>query len=242
MLIIKKAMGLCAVSMLMSSAWAGTDWDYQQPEKWNQLNASFAACAGQNQSPINIENTVKADLAPLKFSYNTLIQTITNNGHTVQVDFKEGGELSLDGDTFKLKQFHLHTPSENTIKGKQYPLEIHFVHANAQGQLAVVGMMYEQGAENPQLAKIWNSLPKQKGQMITLKEPQSVNHLLPKNLDYYRFSGSLTTPPCSEGVRWLILKDIQTASAKQIADFAQLLGHPNNRPVQPLNGRVIVEN
>lgn len=231
-----------SLSILSSSVWAGADWDYHQPEQWNTLSPNFAACSGHNQSPINIERSVKADLKPLQFSYQTLIQRIHNNGHTVQVDFKEGGELMLDGDRFQLKQFHLHTPSENKIHGKQYPLEIHFVHANAKGELAVVGMMYAQGAENPQLARIWNSLPKQKGQTVELKQPQSVNHLLPKNLDYYRFSGSLTTPPCSEGVRWLILKEIQTASAKQIEDFAKLLGHPNNRPVQPLNGRVVVEN
>lgn len=233
---------ILSVSILSSSVWAGADWDYQHPEQWNTLSPNFSACSGQNQSPINIEHSVKADLKPLQFSYQTSIERIHNNGHTVQVDFSEGGKLNLDGDVFKLKQFHLHAPSENKIHGKQYPLEIHFVHANSKGQLAVVGMMYEQGAENLQLARIWNSLPKQKGQTITLKEPQSVNHLLPKNLNYYRFSGSLTTPPCSEGVRWLILKEIQTASAKQIEDFAKLLGHPNNRPVQPLNGRVVLEN
>lgn len=233
---------LFLTSILSSSVWAGADWDYQHPEQWNTLSPNFAACSGKNQSPINIEKTVKADLKPLQFSYQTLIQRIHNNGHTVQVDFNEGGVLTLDGEHFQLKQFHLHTPSENKIDGQQYPLEIHFVHTNAQGELAVVGMMYAQGRANPNLAKIWNFLPKQKGQTTELEQPQSVNHLLPKKLDYYRFNGSLTTPPCSEGVRWLILKEIQTASTQQIDDFANLLGHPNNRPVQPLNGRVIIEN
>lgn len=238
---IKNLFVVGVVSVAVSMTWPD-EWDYKQPDKWNQLNPSYSGCAGYNQSPINIEKTIKANLEPLKFSYNTLIQRISNNGHTVQVDFSEGGELSLDGDILKLKQFHIHAPSENTIQGKQYPLEIHFVHANAQGQLAVVGMMYVQGTENAQLARIWNYLPKKKGETVELTEPQSVNHLLPKSLDYYRFSGSLTTPPCSEGVRWLILKDIQQASEAQIKNFAELLGHPNNRPVQPLNGRVIVEN
>lgn len=223
------------------SAAGYADWDYTQPEQWSTLNQKYSACNGLNQSPINIEQTVKAALEPLNFSYNTLIQAIENKGHTIQVDFAQGGELQLDGDSFVLKQFHLHSPSENLIKGKSYPLEIHFVHANAKGELAVVGMMFEQGQANPMLERMWKRLPKKQGEKVVLKTPQPVSQMLPKNLDYYRFSGSLTTPPCSEGVRWLILKDIQQASAQQIAEFSKLMGHPNNRPVQPLNGRLIVE-
>ncbi len=223
------------------SAAGYADWDYTQPEQWSTLNQKYSACNGLNQSPINIEQTVKAALEPLNFSYNTLIQAIENKGHTIQVDFAQGGELQLDGDSFVLKQFHLHSPSENLIKGKSYPLEIHFVHANAKGELAVVGMMFEQGQANPMLERMWKRLPKKQGEKVVLKTPQPVSQMLPKNLDYYRFSGSLTTPPCSEGVRWLILKDIQQASAQQIAEFSNLMGHPNNRPVQPLNGRLIVE-
>ena len=132
---------------LSTAVWADTEWDYTQPEQWSTLSQKYSACNGLNQSPINIERTVKAELEPLKFSYNTMIHAIENKGHTVQVDFAQGGELQLDGDTFVLKQFHLHSPSENLIKGKSYPLEIHFVHSNAKGELAVVGMMFEQGQE-----------------------------------------------------------------------------------------------
>ncbi|ENV43993.1 MULTISPECIES: carbonic anhydrase [Acinetobacter] len=239
---MKKAM-LCAVAFgLMNTAYADADWDYKHTHQWGSLSDKYAACNSVNQSPINIEGSVKAELEPLKFSYNTMIHAIKNKGHTVQVDFAQGGELQLDGDTFVLKQFHLHSPSENLIKGKSYPLEIHFVHANTKGELAVVGMMFEQGAESQMLKRMWNRLPKKQGEKVVLSKPQPVNEMLPKNLDYYRFSGSLTTPPCSEGVRWLILKDIQQASAQQIAAFSKLIGHPNNRPIQPLNGRVIVEN
>ncbi len=234
---------LCAVAFgLMNTAYADADWDYKHTHQWGSLSDKYAACNSVNQSPINIEGSVKAELEPLKFSYYTMIHAIENKGHTVQVDFARGGELQLDGDTFVLKQFHLHSPSENLIKGKSYPLEIHFVHANTKGELAVVGMMFEQGAESQMLKRMWNRLPKKQGEKVVLRKPQPVNQMLPKNLDYYRFSGSLTTPPCSEGVRWLILKDIQQASAQQIAAFAKLMGHPNNRPIQPLNGRVIVEN
>ncbi|MEK5769929.1 carbonic anhydrase family protein [Acinetobacter variabilis] len=226
---------------LSTAVFADADWNYDQPEQWSTLNQKYSACNGLNQSPINIERTVKAELEPLKFSYNTMIHIIENKGHTVQVDFAQGGELQLDGETFVLKQFHLHSPSENLIKGKSYPLEIHFVHANTQGELAVVAMMFAQGTENPMLKRMWNRLPKKQSEKVVLKTPQPVNEMLPKNLDYYRFSGSLTTPPCSEGVRWLILKEIQQASATQISEFSKLMGHPNNRPVQSLNGRVVLE-
>lgn len=238
---MKKIFTLLTVMGLSTAVFADADWNYDQPEQWSTLNQKYSACNGLNQSPINIERTVKAELEPLKFSYNTMIHTIENKGHTVQVDFAQGGELQLDGETFVLKQFHLHSPSENLIKGKSYPLEIHFVHANTQGELAVVAMMFEQGTENPMLKRMWNRLPKKQGEKVVLKKPQPVNEMLPKNLDYYRFSGSLTTPPCSEGVRWLILKEIQQASATQISEFSKLMGHPNNRPVQSLNGRVVLE-
>ncbi|ATO18352.1 carbonic anhydrase [Acinetobacter sp. LoGeW2-3] len=239
---MKKVM-LCAVAFgLTTAAYADADWDYKQTHQWGSLSQKYAACNSVNQSPINIENTVKAELQPLKFSYDTLIQSIQNNGHTVQVDFAQGGVLELDGEQFELKQFHFHSPSENQIKGKSYPLEIHLVHANAKGELAVVGMMYEQGKENPMLERMWKHLPKQKGEKVVLSKPQSVNGMLPQNKEYYRFSGSLTTPPCSEGVRWVMMKEIQTASKQQIKQFTDLMGHPNNRPIQPLNGRVIVEN
>ena len=238
---MKKIFTLLTVMGLSTAVFADADWNYDQPEQWSTLNQKYSACNGLNQSPINIERTVKAELEPLKFSYNTMIHTIENKGHTVQVDFAQGGELQLDDENFVLKQFHLHSPSENLIKGKSYPLEIHFVHANTQGELAVVAMMFEQGTENPMLKRMWNRLPKKQSEKVVLKTPQPVNEMLPKNLDYYRFSGSLTTPPCSEGVRWMILKEIQQASATQISEFSKLMGHPNNRPVQSLNGRVVLE-
>ena len=238
---MKKIFTFLTVFGLSTAGYADANWGYMQPEQWSNLSQKYTACDGANQSPINIERTVKAQLEPLKFSYNTMIQAIENKGHTIQVDFAEGGELELDGERFELKQFHLHSPSENLIQGKSYPLEIHFVHANADGELAVVGMMFEQGQDSQMLKQMWKRLPKKQCEKVVLKTTQPFNQLLPKNLDYYRFSGSLTTPPCSEGVRWLILKEIQQASAKQIGEFSKLMGHPNNRPVQPLNGRVIVE-
>ncbi len=222
----------------------GTDWGYEAgnaPEKWASLSEKYHACSGLNQSPIDIKNTTSAKLAPLKFNYAASAKSIVNNGHTVQVDFNEGNTLTLDGQEFVLKQFHLHSPSENKINGVSYPMEMHLVHANAQGELAVVAVMYQKGQLNQSLAQIWSNLPKQAGQSLVFTGKLEAASFLPKKLDYYRFNGSLTTPPCTEGVRWIVLKDIQSASEAQFDVFNKLLSHPNNRPVQPVNARVVLE-
>lgn len=229
----------------MQVSFADADWGYTDqhaPEHWATINAKYQACAGSNQSPINIEQTTKATLPALKFDYNATAQSIEHSGHTVQVDFNQGAHLTLEGKVFHLKQFHLHSPSENTILGKSYPMEMHLVHASEAGELAVVAVMFEQSQtqENAKLKKIWQALPKQQGQRHGAPEEWAHN-FLPEQLDYYRFNGSLTTPPCSEGVRWIVLKDIQVASAQQIAAFASLMPHANNRPVQPLNARLVLE-
>lgn len=218
-----------------------SDWDYHKPHDWSTVNSKYQSCAGVNQSPIDIRNTTKAKLAPLKFNYKTTAKAISHNGHTIQVDFNEGASLSLDNKTFYLHQFHIHSPSENTIKGESFPMEIHLVHATEQGELAVVALMFKAGKENAALKHIWDVLPKKAGEIHQLKNEQVAQIYLPSKLDYYRFNGSLTTPPCTEGVRWIVIKDIQHASKQQIAAFSQLMDHPNNRPVQPIGARVILE-
>lgn len=223
---------------------AELDWgytDHHGPEHWASLNEKYATCSGKNQSPINIEKTVKADLAPLQFNYIGKANSIINNTHTVQINFNKGNYLTLDGKQFELKQFHLHSPSENTIQGKSYPMEMHLVHASADGELAVVAVMFEEGEANQKLAQLWKELPQQAGSTTRLKHQEIASAFLPKNLDYYRFNGSLTTPPCTEGVRWVVLKDIQQASNQQIQAFSSLMGHANNRPVQAQNARLILE-
>ncbi|MFW1859487.1 carbonic anhydrase [Acinetobacter defluvii] len=231
---------------LVVTAHAGeaSDWGYETnnaPDKWASLSEKYHACSGLNQSPIDIKNTTSAKLEPLKFNYAANAKSIVNNGHTIQVDFNTGNTLTLDGQEFVLKQFHLHSPSENKINGVSYPMEMHLVHANAQGELAVVAVMYQQSQANPSLAQIWSNLPKQAGQSFTFTGNLSAASFLPKKLDYYRFNGSLTTPPCTEGVRWIVLKEIQSTSEAQLNAFTQLLSHPNNRPVQPVNARMILE-
>lgn len=220
-------------------------WDYQgttSPEHWGQLSPEFRLCTtGKNQTPINIQSTFKSSLPPLQLDFTARKQTIVNNGHTIQIDVSSGNMLKLDGRTFELQQFHFHNPSENQIHGKSFPMEAHFVYKDKNSELAVLALMMEEGATNGQLTHAWQAMPKRIGGSVELKTPVDIRSLLPKNLAYYRFNGSLTTPPCSEGVRWLILKNPVTASKPQIDQFAAEMRHHNNRPVQPLYGRLVIE-
>ena len=220
-------------------------WGYEgevAPTNWGHLSPEYATCStGKNQAPIDIQHAVKTQLPAIPFAYQAGGQEIINNGHTIQVTYAAGSQLSVDGMPFTLKQFHFHAPSENLIQGKQFPLEVHLVHSDPDGNLAVVGLMFEQGAANPLLATLWQQLPQKAGDKLTLSQSVNVADLLPKDHSYYRFAGSLTTPPCSEGVRWLVLKKPMEASKEQIEQFAKLMGHPNNRPVQPVGARLIAE-
>lgn len=222
-----------------------THWTYegkQGPDNWAKLSPEFATCeTGRNQSPINIENAMRASLKPLKGIQKFPAKDIINNGHTVQVNFKQGNMLVLDSAPYQMKQVHFHAPSENTINGKSFPLEAHFVHADAKGNLTVIGVMFKEGEASPGLEKLWAQLPDKEGAPVSLKSRVIPSELIPENRAYYRFSGSLTTPPCSEGVRWLMMKTPMMASKAQIEAFERAVKHHNNRPVQALNGRVIVE-
>lgn len=223
----------------------GAHWAYEGkegPENWAKLKPEFATCdAGRNQSPIDIDAAIDAPLKPLKGIQKVAAKEILNNGHTIQANFKFGNMLLLDDVPYQMKQVHFHAPSENTIKGKSFPLEAHFVHADKNGNLSVIGVMFKEGKANAGLEKLWAQMPKEAGAPIPLKAKVSANEMIPDNRDYYRFSGSLTTPPCTEGVRWLLLKTPMTASKEQIAAFEAVMHHHNNRPVQPLNGRLVVE-
>lgn len=222
-----------------------THWAYEGkdgPENWAKLSPEFATCdAGRSQSPINIEDSIHAAIKPLKAIQKFPAKSIFNNGHTVQINFKEGNMLALDNAAFQMKQIHFHTPSENTIHSKSFPLEAQFVHADSKGNLAVIGVMFTEGKSNPALAKLWEQLPEEEGEPIVLKSRVMPSELMPDNKSYYRFSGSMTTPPCSEGVRWLLMKNPITASKEQIDAIKKAVHQSNNRPVQALNGRVIIE-
>lgn len=220
-------------------------WGYQgdvAPKYWSELKADYALCgSGENQSPINITNTVDAKLPELDINYSSYGSNVVNNGHSIQVNYQPGSTLVVDGDRFELKQFHFHSPSENTINGKSYPLEGHFVHADKNGKLAVIAVMFEKGQANTVLDRFWKQMPKNKGEKSRLTKKVAARDLLPENTGYFRFNGSLTTPPCTEGVRWFVMKQPVSVSGQQVEKFSHIMHHPNNRDVQQLNARLVLE-
>ncbi|WP_374356012.1 carbonic anhydrase [Chitinimonas sp.] len=222
-------------------------WGYHgedSAEKWGELDKSFAACKlGKEQSPIDIKTKDVKKTVPgkIEFSYAPSKLAIVNNGHTVQVNYDPGSFIKYDGRQYELVQFHFHTPSEEEIDGKEFDLVAHLVHKSADGKLAVVAVLFNRGEDNAFLKTFWDKLPKGSGESRLLpKTSIKLNDLLPKEKTYYTFNGSLTTPPCSEGVTWFVLKNPVTLSKNQLAAFRGV--YPmNNRPVQPLNGRLISE-
>ena len=220
-------------------------WSYEgegAPENWGKLNPENAMCdSGRNQSPINIDKTIHAALKNIRWIQKFPAKEIVNNGHTVQINFKEGNMLVLDDTPYQMKQVHFHAPSENLINNKSFPLEAHFVHADNKGNLTVIGVMFKEGEKNSALDKLWAQMPKEVNKPEALKARFVPSDMIPQSGKYYRFSGSLTTPPCSEGVRWIVMKTPISASKEQIKAFEELMKHHNNRPVQPLNGRPVLE-
>lgn len=221
-------------------------WKYKGskgPEFWGELSPDFVSCkVGRNQSPIDINKKITTAPKPLKTFQRFAAADILNNGHTVQANFKPGNIMVVDSVMYQMKQVHFHAPSENKIMGQSFPLEAHFLHVDPKGNLAMLAVMYEEGPENKAIAKLWKQLPKSK-----LKKAKPLNakvlagQLIPRQKQYYRFSGSLTEPPCSEGVVWIVMKSTMTASKSQIDAFKKVMRHDNNRPIQPLNGRIIIE-
>ncbi len=228
-------------------------WSYEDktgPANWGSISPKWSACSqGKSQSPIDIGKTTKADFpemkanfkpAQLKIIHHTHMADAINNGHTVQVNYTEGDTLTIGDEQFQLLQYHFHSPSEHTVGGKHYPMEMHMVHKSAGGKLAVVGVFIEKGKHNAAFDPIWSNLPKSKGvENHFQKVLVDVNALLPASKTTYRYDGSLTTPPCSEDVKWIIMTTPIQLSAKQVTAF-QNITNGNNRPVQPLNGRSIV--
>jgi carbonic anhydrase len=242
---MKKMMFVAALLLLAGTAGAAeTHWSYsgkQGPEHWGELDPSFALCAkGVNQSPVNIKGCIEAELEPLQFDYNGLVTIIKNTGHTIQADYAAGSTLTVNGKSFELKQIHFHTPSEHQVKGEYFPLEAHFVHADAEGHLAVLAVLYDYGSENEALKKLWQQMPKKPGQQEGMASRVRAEELLPEQRDYLRLNGSLTTPPCTEGVLWLIMKNPGMVSKAQVEEFRSVMGGANNRPVQLLNARTIL--
>jgi carbonic anhydrase len=219
-------------------------WAYEGeggPEHWGELDSSYEACkSGEHRSPVNIVNPDMQDLANIAFHYWPSNLQILNNGHTVQVNYDSGSYIELDGQRYDVLQYHYHAPSEHTIEGKFFAAEFHIVHKNSDGKLAVVGILLDEGEENAAFQPLLSNLPAQQGQEKDLGIQINVADFLPMIQTTYRYSGSLTTPPCTEGVSWLVMATPIQVSADQMAALTGVF-EGNNRPVQPLNTRLLVE-
>jgi len=222
-------------------------WGYMGahgPEAWGKLAPEFATCAkGKRQSPVDLvdRELTGLNLDPLQFEYGPSPFRLEHNGHTVEVRLPAEQALVTRGKRYPLVQFHFHSPAEEKINGKSFALDAHFVHRSEDGELAVVALLFEEGASNPQLQRLWDNMPLDAGDRVLSVEGSTFNpiSLLPADRRaYVQFIGSLTTPPCTEGVVWTVLRQVVTASPEQIAVFRKLIG-TNARPVQPLNGRLL---
>jgi carbonic anhydrase len=209
------------------------------PEKWGSLDAADAACsAGGQQSPIDITATISARQPPLRISWSKRPDTIVNNGHTIQLDFAEGDTLHVADRRYALKQLHFHHPSEHLVEGKRFAMEVHFVHAGTAG-LAVIGVLMVAGKPNAMFKKIVSTMPREEGSPVPADPAIHPGGLLPTQRAYYHYEGSLTTPPCSETVDWIVLTHPIEVDEDDIARFAKL--YPMNaRPVQNRDRRFIL--
>ncbi len=244
---IIKALAAAAICPICKVAYAdtkGPHWTYQGAtgaDKWNELSKDFQTCGvGTRQSPLDIVEPVMADLPKLVVSWKPDIAEVANNGHTIQLNVPKGSTLTAGKSTYELVQFHFHRPSEHLIGGKSSPMECHFVHRDAQGGLGVLGVMMTEGAPNSAFARIVEIMPKQEGSATAGLSGIDPNALLPAGRSYYRYAGSLTTPPCSEDVDWMLLTDSMPVGAADVAKFAAL--YPlNARPAQKGYRRFVLQ-
>lgn len=226
------------------AAGATPHWSYSGstgPDHWGSLQPDFRVCQlGLEQTPINLVNGTKGDVGAVDLNYKPLPLRILNNGHTIQVNADPGCSCAIGSTKFELLQFHFHHPSEHLLGGKPFDLECHFVHRSSAGALAVVGVFIKPGAKNAALQPVFDAMPSKEGPEIKVSGTIDTPALLPKSGGYFRYMGSLTTPPCSEGLTWTVFKDPIEASPDQIKQFASLF--PNNaRPVQSRNRRFVIE-
>jgi carbonic anhydrase len=243
-----KTISILAALLVAASTHAAdtAHWTYSGhagAKHWGDMSPDFATCKlGRVQSPIDIRGAAKAAApVPIGFEYTDSAAEVVNNGHTIQVNLEAGGSVKLASGAYRLLQLHFHTPSEEKIRGRSFPLVAHLVHRNDAGRLAVVAVLFKTGRENPALARVFAAMPAKGGDKATMKDGFNAAGLLPTEQGYYAFKGSLTTPPCSEDVQWQVLKVPVELSRSQLNAFRKF--YPMNaRPVQPLNGRKVEEN
>ena len=219
-------------------------WSYsgdEGPGHWGSLSPDYAACSGgAEQSPIDLAGAIQAEIAPADIAWRAMSQYgVVNNGHTIQVNVPEGNRTTVLGKDYAMLQFHFHHASEHTMDGQHFPLEAHFVHRAADGSLSVIGVLFAQGAENAALSTVWSVMPTAPGDVNVDGRPVDPIGMLPEARSAYLYYGSLTTPPCSEVVTWVVMSTPITASAGQIAEFDAVY-RANYRPVQPLNRRLLL--
>ncbi|CAB1084805.1 Carbonic anhydrase, alpha class (EC [Olavius algarvensis Delta 1 endosymbiont] len=227
-------------------------WGYEPdngPGSWGKLNKDWQLCAeGEQQSPIDLTGARQKNMDMMKLEFPTANLKIVrqthvlhalDNGHTIQINYDSGETLEIGGHSFALRQYHFHSPSEHTVNGRRYPMEMHLVHLSQNKKIAVIGVFIEQGRHNEAFDRIWSNLPTQTGQEVHIENVQvDIDHILPENKSTYRYRGSLTTPPCSEGVGWFVYVEPIELSREQIEAFQKIF-HGNNRPIQPLNDRTL---
>jgi len=221
-------------------------WGYEGeggPAHWGTLKPEYALCgSGMSQSPIDIDKTYKAALEDIAVSYKETPLRIVNNGHSIQINYEPGSSITVDGKTYELLQFHFHAPSEHTVKGKFYDMELHLVHKNERDELAVVGVFMKKGESNKIIQVLWDNLPTEiDKENVVSGISVNASGLLPDDSSYYHYFGSLTTPPCSEGVNWSVMKTPIEVSEAQIEKFKSVMGVATNRPVLPVNKRFVLE-
>ncbi|MEM8505086.1 MAG: carbonic anhydrase family protein [Cyanobacteria bacterium P01_D01_bin.1] len=218
-------------------------WTYQSsdgPNHWAELDSSFTTCAtGQAQSPINFTKAKGENLPNLSFHYDFVPLNLLNNGHTIQLPYAPGSYMTLDDKIYNLLQLHFHSPSEHTIDSKQSAAELHLVHQSDDGELSIVAVLL-QPSTNPTNVTypLATDLPQKAGDKVRTNKTINALTLLPEETTTYRYIGSLTTPPCTESVKWLVMTEPVTISTRELSYYKKLLNN-NNRPLQRLNGRAI---
>lgn len=222
----------------------GTHWSYEGdsgPANWSKINVDWGKCgSGNRQSPIDIRDGMKVELEQISFDYHPSSFNVVDNGHTVQVGVGSGNYITVQNRMFELQQFHFHRPSEDRINGKTYEMVVHLVHRDAEGRQAILALMLERGTPQATIQTVWNNLPLEKFETMSPSILLDPMEMVPTRRDYYTYMGSMTEPPCSENVLWLVMKQPVQASAAQMALFSRL--YPlNARPIQATNGRIIKE-
>ncbi|MEO5932643.1 MAG: carbonic anhydrase family protein [Duganella sp.] len=240
----KKAAAVAAAAPPPAPKFFSNTWSYEGetgPANWGKINPAWARCgSGNRQSPIDIRDGMKVELEQISFDYHPSTFNVTDNGHTVQVMVGSGNFLTVQNRMYELIQFHFHRPSEERINGKGYEMVVHLVHKDGEGRIAMLALLLERGKSQPAIQTVWNNLPLEKLETLAPAVVLDPMELLPARRDYFTFMGSMTTPPCQEGVLWLVMKEPIQASPAQMALFSRL--YPlNSRPIQPGSGRIIKE-